>query len=424
MNKFLAVFAVTLAATPALIAGQVWAAEPDGLILPPGFHANIVADGLTGVRHLAFGPNGTLYVSTQVAAAQPAIGIYALHLDGQHKADKPEHFGTINAGTGIRVYKGYLYAADHTSVYRYKLTSASVPAGDPELILSGMPANGSGTHPIAFDGKGNLYVSLDGSGNICVDPNAPKDARPLGLKPCPGLNGRAGVWRFDASKTGQKFPGDGEQFATGVRNMGAMDWSSQAGALYGVTHGRDMTHAQFTTLVSDADDDAIADEMHRITKGTNMGWPFTYYDGVRHIRLTGPEYGGDNKTPADASVYDTPVVAFAPKRVAPLELVFYNGTQFPRQYRGGAFIAMHGTNGPQIPGGHGGYNVVFVQIDRNGDAKAPEVFADGFAGPKPEDKYTGHATYRPVGEAVGPDGSLYVADSNKGRIWRIYYGGK
>jgi glucose/arabinose dehydrogenase len=162
--------------------------------------------------------------------------------------------------------------------------------------------------------------------------------------------------------------------------------------------------------------------MHRITKGTNMGWPFTYYDAVRKMRLTGPEYGGDNKTPADASVYDTPVAAFAPKRAAPLDLVFYNSAKFPAKYRGGAFIAMHGTNGPKIPGGHGGYDIMFVQIDRNGDAKAPEVFADGFAGPSADDKYSGHAAFRPVGEAVAPDGSLYVADSNKGRIWRISYG--
>jgi len=419
MKKSLAFLAVTLAATP------VFAAEPDGLILPPGFHASVVAEGLgANVRHMAFGPNGDLYISTNTVRDQPVTGILALRMDASHKAVETQHFGTAAGGTALRVYKGGLYVASPTTVYRYALGKTLVPAGDPQVIIDGMPSTGgSGTHSLAFDGKGNLYVSLDGSGNICVDPKAPANSRPLGLKPCPGLTGRSGVWRFDASKTGQKFPADGEQYATGVRNMGAMDWSNQ-GALYGVTHGRDTTHTQFPTLVSDADDDAIADEMHRITKGTNLGWPFTYYDEVRHMRLTGPEYGGDNKTAADASVYDTPVVGFAPKRVAPLDLVFYNASQFPAKYRGGAFIATHGTNGPKIPGGHGGYNVIFVKIDRNGDASAPEVFADGFAGPTPDDRYSGHATYRPVGEAVGPDGALYVIESNKGRIWRIAYTGK
>jgi glucose/arabinose dehydrogenase len=410
------------AALMGLAAAPSMAAEPDGLILPQGFHASVVAEGLTGARHMAFGPNGNLYVSTTAGRDQPPKGIIALHLDKSHKADKTENFGTVNGGTGIRVYKGALYVTSNTTVFKYALGKDLVPAGQPEVVIDGMPAQGSGTHPLTFDGKGNLYVSLDGSGNTCVDPNI-KEPRRAGIKPCPALANRSGVWRFSDSKTGQKFPGDGEQYATGVRNMGAMDWSSQAGSLYGVTHGRDMTHQTFGSLVSDADDDAIADEMHRITKGTNMGWPYTYWDAVRHVRLTGPEYGGDNKTAADASVYDPPVVAFAPKRVAPLDLVFYNARQFPAKYRGGAFIAMHGTNGPQIPGGHGGYNVVFVQIDRNGDAKPPETFAEGFAGAAPEDKYSGHATYRPVGEAVGPDGALYVADSNKGKIWRIYYGG-
>ena len=55
---------------------------------------------------------------------------------------------------------------------------------------------------------------------------------------------------------------------------------------------------------------------------------------------------------------------------------------------------------------------------------APEVFADGFAGPAPSDRSPAKAKYRPVGTAVGPDGALYVADSEKGRIWRIAYGGK
>jgi len=411
-----AAFAVTLAVVPGL--APAFADEPDGLILPPGFHASMVADGLMGARHLAFGPNGDLYVSTTAPRGQPSLGVIALHLDGDHKADQTQHFGTVAGGTGIRVYEGGLYVASTTTVYRYPLTRALVPTGDPETILDGMPAQG-GTHSLAFDNRGNLYVSLDGSGNTCVDAAAPK----VGLKPCPGLTGRSGVWEFNATKTDQKFPADGTQIATGVRNMGAMDWSPQARALFGVTHGRDGTAAQFPEIVSASDDDAIADEMHRIGSGTNLGWPYTYYDATRKIRLTGPEYGGDGKTPVAAGTYDEPVAAFGNSRRAPLEIAFYEGTQFPRHYHGGAFIAFHGTNGPKVPGGHGGYDILFVPMDSSGKAGTPENFAEGFAGPTADDKYSGHAAYRPVGEAIGPDGALYVVDSNKGRLWRIFYSG-
>src|SRR5262249_34240821 len=95
--------------------------------------------------------------------------------------------------------------------------------------------------------------------------------------------------------------------------------------------------------------------------------------------------------------------------------------QFPASYRGGAFLAMHGGNG-NLPDGHAGYNVMFVPFDRSGKAGTPVAFAEGFAGPTPADKNTGKAVYRPSGVAVGSDGSLYVVESQKGRLWRISYG--
>jgi glucose/arabinose dehydrogenase len=98
-----------------------------------------------------------------------------------------------------------------------------------------------------------------------------------------------------------------------------------------------------------------------------------------------------------------------------VDLIFYSGNGFPRTYRGGAFIVLHGTQNKY------GYNVVFVPFDRNGKAGAPTVFADGFAAFDPSLTNGGPAKYRPIGVAEGPDGSLYVADSQKGRIWRISY---
>jgi glucose/arabinose dehydrogenase len=96
-------------------------------------------------------------------------------------------------------------------------------------------------------------------------------------------------------------------------------------------------------------------------------------------------------------------------------LLFYSGSAFPRTYRGGAFIVLHGTQNKN------GYNVVFVRFDRSGKAAAPTVFADGFAGFDPTQTTRAPAAYRPIGIAEGPDGALYVADSQKGRVWRIAY---
>jgi glucose/arabinose dehydrogenase len=401
-------------------AAPVLADEPDGLIMTPGFHASVVADGLGPIRHMAVRANGDIYVSTRHGRDQPSVGIVALRLGPDHKAMQTEHFSNVDQGTGIRIYKGALYAASGTGIYRFPLDGeALVPAAAPELIVDGLTAS---NHPIAFDGKGNLFVSIDGGGGInnCADPAAPKDTKPVGLKPCPLLETRGGIWRFDAAKPGQKFA-DGEHFATGIRNSSALDWSGSA--LFSGMHGRDGTNKTWPDLVSAADDDAIADEVFRVTKGTDMGWPYTYWDGAQNKRLVAPEYGGDGKTVATDGHYAVPVAAFQPQRPALLDMAFYNGTKFPRMYRGGAFLAAHGggADGTNLANGHAGYRVLFVPFS-GGKAQPPVVFIDGFAGLSVADRNVKTAAYRPVGVAVGPDGALYVADSNKGRIWRISYG--
>ncbi|HMH66008.1 MAG TPA: hypothetical protein VK515_10495, partial [Rhizomicrobium sp.] len=283
MTKTLSVAFIALcAAAPAL------AAEPDGLTLPPGFHASVVAEGLGSIRHMALRGND-LYVSTRHAPTAPSVGIIALRLGPDHKPVQTEHIAGVDQGTGIRVHKGMLYAATGTGVVRFALGDGLVPTGAPETIVDGLAAT---NHPIAFDGRGGLYVSVDGGGgaNNCPDPKTPKDAKPVGLKPCPLLETRGGIWRFDENKPGQTLA-DGTHFATGIRNSSAMDFHAGDG-LYAAWHGRDGTNKGWPELVTAAEDDAIADEMFRVTDGTDMGWPYTYWDGVRKIRLTAPEYGG------------------------------------------------------------------------------------------------------------------------------------
>jgi glucose/arabinose dehydrogenase len=409
---------ILTAALAIVCAAPACAGEPDGLILPPGFHASIVAEGLGPLRHLAVRPNGDLYASTGGEGGKPT-GLIAIHLGPDHKSLQSEHFSTVNGGTGIRFYKGMLYATSDTTVYRFHFSGdALLPVGDPDVVVSGMTANGN--RPIAFDDSGNLFVGLDGMGNLCTVPHAPAGTKPVGLKPCPELANRAGIWKFHADRTDQKFT-DGTHFATGIRGMSALDWSAQGGGLYGAFHARDGSNHFWPDIFSAADDDNVGDEMHKIVSGADLGWPYSYYDTARHLRLVAPEYGGDGKTEVPAGVYSTPVATFSP-RPAPLDLQFYNARQFPSPWRGGAFLALHGALGPPLEAGRAGFTVAFVPFDRYGHAGVPSVFADGFAGPSPADRNVGKAKYRPVGLAVAPDGALYVADSNVGRIWRITYG--
>jgi glucose/arabinose dehydrogenase len=95
--------------------------------------------------------------------------------------------------------------------------------------------------------------------------------------------------------------------------------------------------------------------------------------------------------------------------------VFYSGNKFPVAYRGGAFVVLHGARNKN------GYDVVFVPFNKSGKSGPPTVFADGFAAFDASATNPVRARYRPIGAAVGPDGALYVADSQKGCIWRIAY---
>ena len=166
-------------------------------------------------------------------------------------------------------------------------------------MIDGLASSG---HALAFDGKGNVFVSLDGVGNICADPAVPKPAKPVGLKPCPSLTGRAGIWRFDAAKSGQHFPADGERIATGIRAMSGMDWSQSDGALYGLMHARDATSTTCRIWSAPPTTTPSAMKCTVLSKSSDLGWPYTYFDGARKLRLVSPEYGGDGKTVAPAGV--------------------------------------------------------------------------------------------------------------------------
>jgi glucose/arabinose dehydrogenase len=395
------------------------ACDPDngGLKLPDGFCALVVADEVGTARHLAVAPNGDLYVALQEGRAKP-VGVAALHdTNGDGKMDQTERFGDKST-TGVELHNGYLYVATISSVERFKMTPGQLkPTGAAEVVVADLPV----TRPhhdkgIAFDGKGSLYVNVGAPSNACQ----PQDRRPklAGQDPCPMLETSGGIWKFDENKLGQK-QSDGVRYATGLRQMPGIAWHD--GALYTVMNNRDQLDSLWAETFTPEDNQTRpAEPMYRIQQGDNFGWPFCFYDYTLNKLLLNPEYGGDGKTVGRCSEFKLPIATF-PAHWAPVDLMFYTGTMLPKKYQGGAFIAFHGSWN-RSPANQDGYNVTFQPFSGGKPAGKFEVFADNFAGPTAP-KNPNQATYRADGVAQGPDGSLYIAESQKGRVWRVVYKG-
>jgi len=395
------------------------ACDPDngGLKLPAGFCAAVVADGNPSARHLVVAANGDVYVALQGARGSGG-GVVALRdKDGDGKLETKETFGTGSI-TGIALRNGYLYVAKFNSVERFKLTAGQLkPTGEAETVVSGLPGVAQhGDKGIAFDGKGSLFVNVGAPSNACQDPDRRPGAK--GQDPCPLLEKNGGIWKFNENKLGQKQE-DGTRFATGLRQMPGIAWHDDA--LYVAMNNRDQLDAFWPDAFKQEDNaNRPAEPLYRAVQGANFGWPYCFFDYPQKKFLLNPEYGGDGKTVGRCSEFTAPIASF-PAHWAPVDMTFYTGTQFPRQYRGGAFIAFHGSwnRAPE----QAGYNVTFQPIANGKAAGMFEVFADGFTGKAAPIKAPGEAAARPDGVAVGPDGSLYISEDVKGKIWRVMYRG-
>jgi glucose/arabinose dehydrogenase/mono/diheme cytochrome c family protein len=400
--------------------------DPDngGLILPQGFEAVVVVDSLNGAaRHIAVNTNGDVYVKLRFPNAEG--GNAALRdEDNDGKADIIKYFDEYqdksSYGTGMRIHNGYLYFSSVTRVFRQKLTPGQlVPDSKIELMLTDTQRpRQHDTKPIAFDDKGNMYIPFGAPSDCCQF----EDRTPFspGMDPCPILIQRAGIWRFDANKPGQ-FEKDGQKFASGLRSIVALEWNDRDHNLFTIMHGRDYLHATWPKYYSEWDGAVLpAEEFLKLKDGSDAGWPYYYYDEIKGKLLLNPEYGGDGKKEGKGAEYTQPIIGF-PGHFAPNDLLFYNGNQFPAHYKNGAFIAFHGSTSSS-PYPQSGYFVCFVPFKDGAPSGPWEVFADGFAGVDTVVN-TSDAKYRPMGLSVGPDGSLYISDSEKGKIWRVMYKG-
>jgi glucose/arabinose dehydrogenase len=428
----------------AIAGGGVWAqqrqaanpnaarcdADNGGLTLPQGFCAKVVADNIGLTRHIVVTPKGDLYTllaqgggpfAPAPTGPQPPAVVGLRDADGDGKFEVVERFGEGLQGTGLAFHNGYLYVGANTQVARFKIDNALKPAGAAEVIVADLPRAGAhSAKSIAVSPSNELFVHVGSPSNACQNP----DRRPgvAGQNPCPDLALHAGVWKYDANKTGQKHAA-ANRFTTGQRHTVAMAWSPAAGQLYATQNGRDQLDTLWRDKGFTAEDNNTrpAEELQLLKQGANFGWPYCFYDLQTKKRLLNPEYGGDGKAEGDCAKYEKPLAVF-PAHNAPVGMMFYTGTQFPAEYRNGAFITFHGSWN-RVPV-QDGFNIRFVPFQGERPSGADKVFASGFAGKGPVTQQN-PAAYRPVGIAPGPDGSIFVTDDVKGRIWRIsYIGGR
>jgi len=334
----------------------VTAAQHNSIRLPEGVHSTVFADIPAIARHIAVADNGNVYVALNDGVH--GKGVAALRdNDGDGVADEREYFGEV-AGTGIALHEDYLYFGSNTRVVRWQRGESELaPGGDMEVVVDGFEDRGQhAAKAVTFDDKGNLYVNVGAPSNACQLRDRERGSP--GQEPCPLLEEFAGVWRYAADKTGQRHPHDGERYVTGVRNAVALEWSRPHDALYLVQHGRDQLDALYPELFTTAERiDQPAEEFHRLERGSNLGWPCTYWDPIRDARMIAPEYGGDGETIADNNDYQDPLIGF-PAHWGPNDLLFYTGGEFPAEYRNGVFIAFHGSWN-RAPQPQAGYRVVF-----------------------------------------------------------------
>jgi glucose/arabinose dehydrogenase len=353
--------------------------RPDGALpqVPPGFAVSVFADGLSDARYLDVLPNGDVLL-----AETRADKVTLLHDEGGQATNPATFAGGLHAPHGVAFHDGYVYIADTRAVWRYRWNPADGTAGPAEQVTApdalGLYRGGHITRNIAFapDGK-HFYVSIGSRSNIGEDPEPD-----------------AAIKEFDAAG------GAGRLFATGLRNPVGINFYPGTNTLYAVVNERD-----------GLGDGLVPDYLTSVADGGFYGWPYSYIG--RHKQ---PGALGDKRPDLVAKAI-VPDVLFQ-SHSAPLGLEFYEGTQFPAEYRGDAFVSLHGSWNSSKPTG---YKVVRVHFKDGKPENAYENFLTGFWLP---DTNPAQVWGRPVGLATAKDGSLLVADDVGQRVWRVRWVGR
>lgn len=342
--------------------------------VPQGFSVNVFADGLTHPRWMAVAPNGDVFLT------EPNGGKVTVLRDTDHDgtAETRSTFITgLNRPHGLAFHNNALYIADVRAVWRVPYKSGDLKGETRTPVTrAGALATPAAhwTRNISFSPDGKyFYVAVGSASNVGEDP-APF----------------ASVQRFDADGSNQT------TFAAGLRNPVGIAFYPHTNNLYVTVNERD-----------GLGDGLVPDYLTRIEQGQFFGWPYAYIG-----KHPDPDLG--DKRPDLVAKTKTPNLLFE-SHSAPLGLLFYDAEQFPETYRGGAFVALHGSWNANKPKG---YKVVFVPFDNS----TPKGYYENFmTGLWAEGANRARVWGRPVGLALAQDGSLLIADDMGDVVWRIAY---
>ena len=347
---------------------------------PAGFKVELYATSLTNPRIIRVAPNGDFFLAeTSAGDIKVFRGIRA---DG--KPEKVQVFATgLNTPFGIAFYPlgpdpKWVYVANMDSVVRFPYHNGDMTSSGPPQHLFDLPSEGHHrSRDLQFSADGTkMFVSVGSHENVS---DAPEEAN------------RADILEYNPDGSGMRV------YASGIRNAVGIAINPKTGELWCSVNERD-----------GLGNDLVPDYITHVQEGGFYGWPWWYMGGHQDPRFPG-------KHPELKDKVITPDVILQPHN-ASLEMTFYEGKQFPAEYRGDIFASEHGSWN-RFP--RAGYEVIRVPLHQTGHATGEyEDFLTGFV--IDDDSVWG----RPVGVATAPDGSLLVSDDASGSIWRVIYTGK
>ena len=342
------------------------------LKLPKGFHIAKWADGLGKPRVIAVAPNGDVYVSDR------ENGTITLLRGTETATSKAEVLTGRKNVHGLAIHDGKLFYAAATETFSAPI-NADGTLGPETRIAGGLPDVGQhNDRSLAFGPDGMLYESIGSTCNEC------DEANPLS----------ATMIRMTADGGGR------EVFATGLRNTIGFQFRPGTSELYGWDDGVDWLG-----------DDAQREELNLIQQNRKYGWPIVFGDGQINLYRDPPAGQGTVEQWDRDSV--RPALTWT-AHSSGMQLAFYTGAMFPADYRGDAFVTLHGSWNRTPPSG---YEVVRVRFEAGRPSRI-EPFLSGFLR---KDGAGWSRFARPVGLGVLPDGSLLVGEDDNGVIYRVTY---